>query len=153
MPGSSSSKGPSSKYSTWGHVESSTGGSDPFHPMMDMGSAFVCERGSSLRPFVACAARLADLPQEASQTEHRISSSELHRLERRRRRRQGFRPSRFFGGQGGLRRRVRSEFIIREHVGLAPDLLDDGARLAPARDRAILVEASTRAGRAFVFVS
>ena len=27
-PGSSSSKGPSSKYSTWGHVESSTGGSD-----------------------------------------------------------------------------------------------------------------------------
>ena len=46
---------PKPKY-RWVHLESSTR-VGPFQPMMDMGSAFVCERGSSLRPFVAWAAR------------------------------------------------------------------------------------------------
>ena len=62
-PGSSSSNGPSSK-GTWGHRRVVDGRVGPLPAHDGHGLGFVCERGSSLRPFVACAARVADLPQD-----------------------------------------------------------------------------------------
>mmetsp|Transcript_19729 Transcript_19729/g.58736 ORF Transcript_19729/g.58736 Transcript_19729/m.58736 type:complete len:384 (+) Transcript_19729:715-1866(+) len=152
-PGSSSSKGPSSKYSTWGHVESSTGGSEPFHPMMDMGSAFVCDKGSSLRPFVACAAlsptfrSTCPKPSTAYRAPNCIVSN---------------------GGGGGGRGLGRlASSAAKAAFAAASALSSSSAKTSawrqislmtarvwrPRATLAIFVEASTRAGNAFVFVS